>query len=344
MANNTFSKKLNLNKESIAQGSPLAALYSSEYDFDNLYYPRNLANSTRGHYIIFYINVAAQSNYISGTSYTGSQTSGGYTDVGVLEAAGRTAINQENQAKAGPKGTQTLQEMLTVRKTKRITQGIALYMPETVNVSYNANWQSESLTEAASKFGLYGTAAAQTLDGKALSGNKTTSGISPAIADILGQFASGKVGLGEVQDFALFTQGVAVNPQLQVLFKGTDMRTFSFEFLFTPYDEEEARNVVNIIKTFKFHQAPEVNTSAAGRYFTPPSEFDIDFFANGQLNDKIHQIGTCVLSGVTVDYAPNGWSALESEKFNGMPTQIRMTLDFQETEIVTKERVNKDNY
>ena len=73
---------------------------------------------------------------------------------------------------------------------------------------------------------------------------------------------------------------------------------------------------------------------------SPPSEFDIDFLVDGQINDKIHQIGTCVLTNINVDYAPNGWSTFS----NGMPTSVRMTLQFMETEIVTKQRVEKDNY
>jgi hypothetical protein len=43
---------------------------------------------------------------------------------------------------------------------------------------------------------------------------------------------------------------------------------------------------------------------------------------------------------MNVDYAPFGWSTFE----DGSPTNIRMTLQFMETEIVTKQRVREDNY
>ena len=240
---------------------------------------------------------------------------------------------------AMPKGTQTIQSALTVRKTKRISQAIALYMPETVNVQYNASWQSESLTDASGALGQYGALGAAAI--KKLTSNKTTSSLSPFVAEVLGNISenTGLTGAGS-RDFALFTTGYALNPQLEVLFKGTEMRTFQFDFLFSPYDESEAEAVVNIIKTFKFHQAPEVVTDSVGRFFVPPSEFDIDFLVDGQINDKIHQIGTCVLTNINVDYAPNGWSTFS----NGMPTSVRMTLQFMETEIVTKQRVEKDNY
>ena len=313
---------------------PLSSLYSNPYDFNNLSYPRNIGQAQRGHYINFYINVAENTSYASGANYNALGSASTITNT-----PGRTGINQANQAAAMPTGTQTIQSALTVRKTKRISQAIALYMPETVNVQYNASWQSESLTDAAGSLGQYGALGAAAI--KKLTSNKTTSSLSPFVAEVLGNISenTGLTGAGS-RDFALFTTGYALNPQLEVLFKGTEMRTFQFDFLFSPYDESEAEAVVNIIKTFKFHQAPEVVTDSVGRFFVPPSEFDIDFLVDGQINDKIHQIGTCVLTNINVDYAPNGWSTFS----NGMPTSVRMTLQFMETEIVTKQRVEKDNY
>lgn len=317
---------------------PLADLYASNYDFTSLYYPRNLGDSTRGHYIIFYINVAENTKYANrnGGQITGYNVGG--KNIGVVNAGGRTAINQQNSASKMPAGTQTVMDALTTRKTKRIKQAISLYMPETVNVQYNAGWQSQSLTEALGMAGQFGAVAGSA---EKAASNKSMSALSPSVAEALGDVGekTGVTGSGSA-DFALFTQGYALNPQLEVLFKGTEMRSFQFDFLFTPFDENEAHNIVNIIKTFKFHQAPEVNTDAVGRFFVPPSEFDIDFLVNGQINDKLHQIGTVVLQNMNVDYSPNGWSTFP----NGMPTSIRMTLQFLETEIVTKERVAKDNY
>lgn len=317
-------------------GGPLAYLYTSSYDFNNLFYPRNLGDNPRGHYMIFYINVASNSKYIQGDAYKGAGQGG--SDIGIIASGGRTATNQANQAASMPGGTQNGMDALTTRKTRRIQQAIALYMPETVNVQYNSSWQSESLTDALGALGKYGTAAVQAKD--KMFTNKTTSGMSGSVAEILGGLAEGSIAGNGATDFALFTQGYAINPQLEVLFKGTEMRTFQFDFLFSPFDENEAQNILNIIKAFKFHQAPEVNTDSVGRFFVPPSEFDIDFLVNGQINDKIHQIGTVVLQNLNVDYSPNGWSTFP----NGMPTQIRMNLQFMETEIVTKQRVAKDNY
>lgn len=318
-------------------GSPLAPLYSNPYDFSSLSYPRDLGATNRGHWIQIYINVAENTQYAARNS--NGQIVGynvGNSTVGVVQNGGRTATNQAAAASAMDGLLGSSQASLTVRKTKRISQAIALYMPETVNVQYNANWQSESLTDALGSVGLVGSVLQDLKDA-----NRSVSGLSGQAAELAGKALAGTGAVGSnAADFALFTQGLAINPQLEVLFKGTDMRHFQFDFLFSPYDAQESAHVVYIIKTLKFHQAPEVVTGSSGRFFVPPSEFDIDFIFEGEINPNIHQIGTCVLTNMNVDYAPNGWSTFS----DGMPTHIRLTLQFMETEIVTKQRVAQDNY
>ena len=307
---------------------PLAALESDPYKLSALQYPRNVGTDPRGHYINFYVNVADNSTYLKSGKYT------------LAGGSGTTATNQANDAAAATEGAQTLNEvqsLFTVRKTKRISGAISLYMPETVNVQYNADWQSQSLTDAAGSLGQYGSIAAATTTWMNDKKNKSASGISGAWAEVAGKLAEGTGYVGQgATDFAIFAAGYALNPQLQVLFKGTDMRQFQFDFLFAPFNEAESKSVLSIIRQFKFHQAPEVVVDSVGRFFVPPSEFDIDFQYNGQTNKNIHKIGTCVLTSMNVDYAPNGWSTFQ----DGSPTNIRMTLNFTETEIVTKQRVD----
>lgn len=307
---------------------PLAALDSDPYGISSLKYPRDVGSDPRGHYINFYINVAENSSYLKSGAY------------GTLpDTQGTTQRNQAAYVASAGTGAQTLvsaQSLFQVRKTKRIGGVVTLYMPETVNVQYGADWQSQSLTEAVGTAGQAASLASSTIN--RISGNKTSSGITAAWSELAGKVAEGTGYVGQgATDFAIFAAGFASNPQLEVLFKGTNMREFQFDFLFAPYDAEESKSVINIIKKFKFHQAPEVVVDSVGRFFIPPSEFDIDFQYNGQTNGNIHKIGTCVLTGMNVDYAPNGWSAFP----DGTPTNIRMTLNFMETEIVTKQRVQE---
>ena len=82
----------------------------------------------------------------------------------------------------------------------------------------------------------------------------------------------------------------------------------------------------------------------------PPSEFDIEFYVNGKINENIDKVSTCVLEGISVDYAPNGFAAYETLDNDtglgktGMPVAIRMSLSFKETEYMTKDNYTGDQY
>ena len=82
---------------------------------------------------------------------------------------------------------------------------------------------------------------------------------------------------------------------------------------------------------------------------TPPSEFDIKFMYNGKENPNIPKVSTCVLESIDIDYAPNGFSTYEVPGQNtptpggtGTPVGVRMSLQFKETEILTKANFASD--
>jgi hypothetical protein len=216
-------------------------------------------------------------------------------------------------------------------------------MPDTMNVTYNVDWEDVSLSDALGPLGAIGQIGASFWD-KIKSGNawdaiRTTSSNPGIQAEALGMAANKwgeAIGLGAgASSVAYHALGRALNPQLEVLFKGVNIREFQFDFLFSPFNEDEAGNVKEIIKTLKMHQAPEISGGTSGRYLVPPSEFDIDFIHNGAINKNINKISTCVLTQIILDNAPNGWSTF----YDGAPVQTRMTLQFKETEIITKERI-----
>ena len=78
-----------------------------------------------------------------------------------------------------------------------------------------------------------------------------------------------------------------------------------------PRDEQEAEVVLKIIDTLRFHQAPELVSNSGGYFLYPPSEFDIGFYYNGQVNPNIPRISTCVLESIETNYAPGGFAAYE---------------------------------
>jgi hypothetical protein len=132
------------------------------------------------------------------------------------------------------------------------------------------------------------------------------------------------------------------NPMMEMIYSNPEFRTFTFDFVFYPRSEGEALQVQKIIDRLRFHQAPELVTASGGFFLVPPSEFDISFYYNGKENPNIPKISTCVLKSIDTDYAPGGFAAYEvpgqtaQKGGTGMPIAIKMSLTFEETEMIYK--------
>lgn len=218
---------------------------------------------------------------------------------------------------------------LTRKTEKDPIAYISLYMPETMQFTDRHDFDPVSITEALGSIGVAGAVAG--------GGGLTTGETAAAAAEGSALFGSG------VKDLALFSKGYAMNPQLEILYKGSKNREFVFSFKFTPRSQQEAESVESIIKTLRFHAAPEyavvegtLNTNAS-RYFIPPSEFDIEFYIGAERNKHIPRIAQCVLSNVDVNYAAAGQY---STFIDGMPVEISMQLTFTETVVLTKEDID----
>jgi hypothetical protein len=217
------------------------------------------------------------------------------------------------------------------RKTRRAAAFISLYMPDTVTQTIVNDYDQVSLTQALGKAGLAAQAGGEIVAGdlQSIGGAVGPGGreVAGALAEQTGNFGAG------ITDVLLFSAGYAQNPQVELLFKSVQNREFLFDFKFTPRTQEEAQTIINIIKAFKFHAAPEIPDTGNGRYFVPPDEFDIVFMYGDKRNPNLPQLSTCVLQGIDVNYASAGqWTTFK----DGMPVEISMQLRFKEVEIIHK--------
>jgi hypothetical protein len=228
------------------------------------------------------------------------------------------------------------------RKTRRAAGSISLYMPDTVNQTVVNDYDQVSLTQALGTAGLVMQAGESLIDdikksnitniGQTLGSSVGGAEIKGALAEKTGAFGQG------ITDVLLFSAGYAQNPQVELLFKTIQNREFLFDFKFVPRNKKEAEEIIKIIQAFRFFAAPEIPTTGGGRYFVPPSEFDIVFMVGSGRNANLPQISTCVLQGIDVNYGSAGqWSAFR----DGMPVEIAMQLRFKEVEIMHKELVRQ---
>ena len=120
--------------------------------------------------------------------------------------------------------------------------------------------------------------------------------------DIAAFFAGQAVG-----NNTLFSRsaGKVLNQNLELLFSGPGLRTFNYNFRFTPREDTEARMVRSIIKMFKRAMAPR---RKGGKLFLEsPHVFKLKYyFKGGQEHPFLNKIKTCALQNFTVQYAPDG--------------------------------------
>ena len=99
--------------------------------------------------------------------------------------------------------------------------------------------------------------------------------------------------------------GQVVNNNLELLFKGPQLRSFNYNFRFTPRDEAESNEIRKIIKFFKKSIAPQRSKGAI--FLKSPHVFELKYYyKNGQQHPFLNKIKTCACTNFGVQYAPDG--------------------------------------
>ena len=231
--------------------------------------------------------------------------------------------------------------------TVRITDSVAIYLPPNVQDNYTTTYQGTPL----GMIGFLAASAGGAMDAyrnddfetvaKTILG--TAMGVTTDVLKNLGSSAVEAL-MSSQGGYELGNKifGRAANPYMEVLFAGPELRTFTYNFTFAPISQEEQDEVKKIIHLFRFHQAPELRTDH-NMFMGLPSEFDIHYMyqhedgRKSSENDYYNKIATCVLQSVNVDYTPG---SVKSHA-NGAPVLIKMSLTFLETEMITKDHIER---
>jgi len=330
---------------------------SSPYQVSQHTYPSDLLSNGGieygGNYVIFYINIAVDSklakslkadNFVDNitprdrgdliaqnltteklaAAQTGLIVGGAVVGeaLGVGKLSGTAAV----LAEVGAITTTTMAASAS-RAQRRLKTAIAMHVPNQLQIRYGMQWGDEDtgILQMA-------TTASQELTAAVKAGS--AKGLADPAQAIITNLALSK---GPNAAGLSAATGMASNPKKEQIFKGVDFRSFSFDYQFFPRSPEEAQNVLNIIKTFKFHMHPEFKDNNNFIYIYP-SEFDIFYYNNGIENPNIHRHTSCVLKELSVNYTPNGAFTTFP---NGMPTQINLTMMFQELALLTKDKISE---
>jgi hypothetical protein len=132
--------------------------------------------------------------------------------------------------------------------------------------------------------------------------------------------------------------GAILNPNLELLFEGPQLRPFDFTFQLTPRDAPEAKLVKQIIRFFK--QGMAVQRTDTELFLKAPNIFKITYmFGEKDDHPGLNKIKDCALMSCNVDYTPTGSYMTFSD---GTMTAYSITLSFKELEPVYADEYDVD--
>ena len=153
------------------------------------------------------------------------------------------------------------------------------------------------------------------------------------IAAISGQ-AIGALG-GNVSGNQIISRatGQVLNPNLELLFNGVNLRVFPFTFEFFPRNRNEAVEVRNIIKALKYSMLPSKNGSE-GVFISAPYIFQLEYMKGNKKHPFLNHFLPMALTNMSLSYTG---SNTYSTFYDGSPTHIKMDLVFKELNPIYKE-------
>jgi hypothetical protein len=124
------------------------------------------------------------------------------------------------------------------------------------------------------------------------------------------------------------TSGQVLNPNMELLFQGVQLRSFNFSFNLAPREENEAMAVKNIIRTFKQSMAAKTSSgTGAGLFISSPEIFQLTYKSGNNKHPFLHSFKPCALVSMGVDYTGSGVYATYED---ATPVHMKLSLSFQE--------------
>ena len=212
------------------------------------------------------------------------------------------------------------------QKDRKLKGTVTLPIPGGISDGNQAGWgdnkmelEDSFLSQLTSSFVQTGDAS-KPLD----AAGKTLQKNNPEVKDVVaGKITKEITGV----DALARERGAMANNNLELLFNGPTLRSFTFTFRMSPRNKTESDSIMKIIRFFKQGMAPKKSKGAL--YLKFPDTFNIEYLQKGKLSPYLNKFKECALTSCNVSYTPDGQY---TKFFDGPMTVYEMTLAFQELE------------
>tara|TARA_B100000003_G_scaffold208914_1_gene231175 strand:+ start:206 stop:1354 length:1149 start_codon:yes stop_codon:yes gene_type:complete len=141
------------------------------------------------------------------------------------------------------------------------------------------------------------------------------------------------------------TNGQILNSNKELLFNGTKLREFAFQFTFTPRDAGESEQARKIIRKMKKAMSPSMGKAYSESknqaiFLNSPKLFLLRYLKGGEDHPFLNSFKPCALTEFAVDYTGTGAYATYGD---GTPVHMKVSMKFKETNPVYAEDYDKEN-
>ena len=250
---------------------------------------------------------------------------------------------------------------------------IMLPMPQDLSNEINQQWQGKQFT-ATGRAAVAALAAGQFSYAsevvKNIAGNATA--LQTAFNTTVLNSIPGVGGNLEFNDVSGSTRGIVINPNAELLYDSPEMREIGMIFKLVPRNKDEAGTIKQIIRAFRRASMPrwgginnegkegdvdlisdetttnvgegereerksQINLGSRDNWIQVPDLCKFTFMTGPDANENIIQFKPCAISGVEVNYTPDGTYAAYA---SGVPVAIELRLNFMETKLIFADEVD----
>tara|TARA_B100000508_G_C11454700_1_gene276069 strand:+ start:115 stop:1398 length:1284 start_codon:yes stop_codon:yes gene_type:complete len=241
---------------------------------------------------------------------------------------------------------------------------IMLPMPQDLSTESNQQWQGKQFTAtgraavAALAAGNFSFASSVVNN---IAGNATA--IQTALTSSVLNSIPGVGGNLEFNDISGSTRGVVINPNAELLYDAPEMREVGMIFRLVPRNYDESIEIREIVRMFRQASMPSwgsedvdlvsgqkeqtgsFNFGDMNNWIHVPKLCKFTFMTGSKANKHIIQYKPCAISGVEVNYTPDGtWSSHTNPTSDNVmpgspPTAVELRLNFMETKLIYADEV-----
>ena len=225
--------------------------------------------------------------------------------------------------------------------TERVLGSVLLPVPNAVNDANSCSWGQDTMNAA--QIAASDIAMKTITKGGGAGMNSAEQAITTAgkeggadVKDAVAQYFTGQA--TGVKGILSRTKGQVINPNMELIFNGPQLRPFNFTFKMSPRDERESITIKKIIRMFKQSMAPARSESSL--FLKAPNTFKLQFLEGSAREHKfLPKIKECAMTGFNVNYTPDGNYATYR---NSAMVAVELSFSFQELEPIFNNDYDQD--